>query len=334
MLEMKNAWGEDVPLCPANPWTGEFPARAKLVSFYAAGGDYRGENAMPCPSVETMKSRMTELASRGTQGVIAVGAPLASESAGEETVGGRLGRLNALAFMRLAWDPSSVERDLRRRWAAAEFEGASDEMAEIVRATAEPTLKTLYVRSQRANIHSGVPESFARMQECMAAYGFNDCGGSLHRDALRFTPQNADAAVREKNEAVAAFEATLAMVRALSQRLPEKLWGDLCRVFEFSRDYAAIWRSVVEAYFVAGMLEAAPEHAPECRRRLATLAGKLVDAALALGENSDLVPLDGLWGGGGSPVLTGNVRSAVRVLVEMELKPRLSARDAPRARAP
>ena len=110
----------------------------------------------------------------------------------------------------------------------------------------------------------------------------------------------------------------------MSGSIDDDLYDDLYSAFRFARDYAVLWRHVTEAWFLAGMIDAGSPKADQCRKRLGSICDMLVEWAVSLPENSQLVSASGLWGGADSPILTANVRASVRALVDGDLRPRAS----------
>jgi len=313
IFESTNTWGADVPGFQTNPWLTEFPDRTRIASFDAARGTHRGCNLIPCSAVEQTRSRMIEIGSAGVGGVLSTGELATADEAAP--LGERLGMLNAAAFMRFSWDPSNSGPEVYDRWARAEFAGCAQEMAEVMRGTHEPVTKALMIRSQRSADHSGVPADLGRLEECIRAYGFNDCGGRLSPEVLAPTPRNADAAVREKNEAAADLDRLLEKAGRLGDRMEAADHEGLVLLFEFARSYGGLWRHITEAYFLAGMIASDPERAEQCSRHLVTVCDALIEGALALPDNSGMVDPDLLWGGDACPALTRNIRRSVQSLV-------------------
>ena len=154
--------------------------------------------------------------------------------------------INDTAFYRLAWNPDAEVEEIWRSWAIGRFGPVAEQMIELLKMTDEAVNKSIYVRRACANRHyyifSDNLDSFKYMLYDLSALMIEGAP-----DTLEPTPENIEAILAEKDEAVAVCARMMSLYETVRPLLPPGTAGRLGEILQRMDSVAKIMRPLSEA---------------------------------------------------------------------------------------
>lgn len=236
----KGQFGDMAYLNDPNPLLGWIQDGEEMTEF-DVGGEYRGcgMGAMICCIPEYLADRIRLYRSRGVRRFLA--RHVIPNWPNKEFID-----INDEAFFRLTWDTDADVEAIWGRWATARFGPAADKMVELLKLSDEVVNKAIYVRRACANRHYFIfPDNLDSLKYMMVDLSAQMIAGGL--ELLEPTPENIDAIIREKDEAISACKAMKDLFSEVEHLLPQETRDKLRLILERSERIVIVMRYLTEA---------------------------------------------------------------------------------------